>query len=253
MTVVIPKPNKQSYNSPKSFRLIVLLNMVGKLIEKVIGERLQFHTTSNDFIHPSQLGSLKFKSTTDAGMALIHIIWSGWVKNLLTSILAFNIVQFFFFLNHRLLTLILKKAGFDNYIVSFFANYLVDRKMNNFWNNFISPLLDVNIGQGSALSPILSALYLSPLLYILEKHLKNLKISISIISFVDDGLFISQSKSFHISNCCLFCSYNVISNLLEKFSLIVEHSKTEVFHFNRSQGIFNPPSLDLSPIGDTIL
>jgi len=73
-TVIIPKPNKKSYNSPKAFRPIVLLNTVGKLIEKVIRERLQFNTASNDFIHPSQLGGLKFKSTIDAGVALTHII-----------------------------------------------------------------------------------------------------------------------------------------------------------------------------------
>ena len=88
----------------------------------------------------------------------------------------------------------MKKAGFDNCIISFFANYLVDRKTNYFWNNFSSPTFCVNVGvgQGSALLPILSALYLLPFIYILEKRLKNLKISISIISFVDDGLFISQ-------------------------------------------------------------
>ena len=39
-TVVIPKPNKKSYNSAKAFRPIILLNTVGKLIEKVIRERL---------------------------------------------------------------------------------------------------------------------------------------------------------------------------------------------------------------------
>jgi len=55
-TVVIPKPNKSSYNSPKSFRPIVLLNTVSKLIKKVIGERLQFHIALNNFIHSSQLG-----------------------------------------------------------------------------------------------------------------------------------------------------------------------------------------------------
>jgi len=69
--------------------------MLGKLIEKVISERLQFLTASNDFIHPSQLGDLKFKSMIDVGVALIHIIWSGWVKNLSTSTLTFNIAQFF--------------------------------------------------------------------------------------------------------------------------------------------------------------
>jgi len=73
-TVVIPKPNKKLYNSPKLFRSIVLLNTVGKLIEKVIEERLQFNIASNDFIYLSQLGGLKFKSTTDAGVALTHTI-----------------------------------------------------------------------------------------------------------------------------------------------------------------------------------
>jgi len=119
----------------------------------------------------------------------------------------------------------------------------------------MSPVFDVNVGvgQSSALSPILSALYLSPLIYILENHLKNLKIPISIIFFVDDGLFISQSKSFDISNSCLFCYFNILSNLLEKFGLVVEHSKTEIFHFNRSHGPFNPPPLDLSPLDGSIL
>jgi len=76
-TVIIPKSNKLSYNHPKSFCPIMLLNMLGKIIEKVIGERLQFQVTANDFIHPSQLGKLKFKSTTDVGVTLIHIICSG--------------------------------------------------------------------------------------------------------------------------------------------------------------------------------
>jgi len=131
----------------------------------------------------------------------------------------------------------------------------VDRRTNYSWNNFISPVFDVNVGveQGSALSPILSALYLLPFIYILENHLKNLKIPIFIIFFGDDGLFISQSKSFDISNSRLFCYFNIFSNLLEKFSLVVEHSKTEIFHFNRSHSPFNPPLLDLSSLGGSIL
>ena len=113
--------------------------------------------------------------------------------------------------------------------------------------------VNVRVGQGSALSPILSSVYLTPFLYILEKCLKNLKIPISILSFVDDGLIIAQNKSFDVSNSQLFCSYNVLSKLLDSFSLVIEHSKTEIFHFSRSQGFFNLPPLDLSPLGGLIL
>ena len=148
---------------------------------------------ANNFIHPSQLGGLKFKSMLDVGVVLTHIIQMSWIKKLTTSILTFDIMQFFLSLNHRLLILIMKKAGFNNCIISFISNYLMERKTNYFWTNFTSPIFNVNVevGQGSALSPILSALYLFPFIYILENCLKNLKIPISIISFVNNGLFIS--------------------------------------------------------------
>ena len=137
---------------------------------------MQFQVVSNNFIHQSQLRGLKFKSTTNAGIVLTHFICIGWIKNMSTSTLAFDIAQFFLSLNHCLLSLILGKARFESRVINFFSNYLVNRKTNYSWNNFSSHLFDINVGvgQGSALSPILSALYLSPVLYILEKHLKNL-------------------------------------------------------------------------------
>ena len=104
-----------------------------------------------------------------------------------------------------------------------------------------------------ALFPIFSAFYLSLIFHILEKHLKILKIPISILLFVDNSLFISQNKSLLISNVNLFCSYNVILFLLTKFGLIMEHSKTKVFYFSRLQRAFNPPSLDLTSIRGLIL
>ena len=72
--VIIPKPNKSSYDLPKSFYPIVLLNILSKLFEKMIGERLQFHSISNNFVHPCQLGRLKYRSTTDVGIALTYFI-----------------------------------------------------------------------------------------------------------------------------------------------------------------------------------
>jgi len=147
-TVVISKLNKKLYDTFKSFKPIILLNTMNKLIKKLIRERLQFIIAANNFIYPSQLGGLKFKSMTDTDIALTHIIWMGWVKKLTTSTLAFDIMQFFLSLNHCLLTLIIKKVGFNNHIISFFSNYLMDRKTNYFWNNFTSSIFNVNIGVG---------------------------------------------------------------------------------------------------------
>ena len=79
-TIIIPKPNKKSYDSLKVYQSIVLLNIISKLFEKVVSERLQFLSISNNFIHLCQLGRLKQRSTTDAGTALTYFICMDWVK-----------------------------------------------------------------------------------------------------------------------------------------------------------------------------
>ena len=142
---------------------------------------------------------------------LTHFIHTGQIRNLSTSILAFNISQFFLSLNYCLLPCILEKAGFNPKVICFFLNYLIGRKTWYFWNSFSSSFfnVDVGVGQGSVLSPIVSTLYLVLILYILKNHLKFLKIPISILSFVNNSLFIAQRKSFSLSNSLFFCSYNI--------------------------------------------
>ena len=153
-----------------------------------------------------------------------------------------------------MLLLILDKAGFDPKISHFFSNYLVGRKTKYLWNDF-SSFFDVNvgIGQGSVLSSILLALYLSLVFHIFEKRVKNPKNPVFVLSFVNDSLFITQNKSLYISNSNLFCSYYVMSLLLGQFELFIKYRKTEVSHFSRLQGVFNPPPLDLSILGGPIL
>ena len=116
-TVVIPKPNKNNYNSPKSFRPIVLLNTTGKLIEKVISNRLQFQLLANGFINSYQFRGIWQRSTTDVRIYLTYLIRAGWLRQCHTSVLAFDIAQFFPSLNHQFLSLCLKKAGLNTNIV----------------------------------------------------------------------------------------------------------------------------------------
>ena len=60
-------------------------------------------------------------------------------------------------------------------------------------------------------------------------------------------------RTLVVSNMNIFCSYNIILSLFRKFRLTMEHRKTEVFHFSRSQGVFNPLLLNLTPLEGPIL
>ena len=57
--IIIPKPNKVAYNSPKIFYPIVLLNTLEKLIKKIISERMQTQSITLNFVHSNQLDILK--------------------------------------------------------------------------------------------------------------------------------------------------------------------------------------------------
>ena len=109
------------------------------------------------------------------------------------SILVFDIAQFFPLLNHYLLLITLRKARCDSKVNCFFSNYLVGKKTQYCWNNISSSLfnVDVGVGQSSALSSILSTLYITLVFHILENHLKNLKIPVFILFFVDNGFFVA--------------------------------------------------------------
>ncbi|PPQ95966.1 hypothetical protein CVT25_000409 [Psilocybe cyanescens] len=225
MLVIIPKLNKPSYSAPKAFRPIVLLNTVGKLIEKMLSNRIQFDGVASDVFHPNQIGGICQQSTEDAGLILMHMVHAGWAKGLKTSIIAFDVAQFFLSLNHEVPMAILRKLGFSDNVVRFFSHYLM-----------------LEWGQGSALFPVLSALYLTLIMRLFK--LDPLTCGCFLLSYVDDGTFMVKSKSL-LDNCeALKRAYGVIFELFKKFGLALEHDKSEVFHLDWSHSKDNP-SVDL--------
>jgi hypothetical protein len=147
ITVVIPKPGKPSYDTPKSFRPIVLLNTMGKLLEKMLANRLQFEAAEHGVLHPNQFGDVRQNSTEDAGCFLSHVVRAGWHAGLKTSVVAFDLAQFFPSINHELILSILKKQGFAPEIVAFFRSYLVGRHTQYAWDDELSPA-QCRIGTG---------------------------------------------------------------------------------------------------------
>jgi len=103
------------------------------------------------------------------------------------------------------------------------------------------------MGQRSALSPIFSALYIALLICIFEHRAQALNLDTCILSFVDDGLLISQGKMYNKTLPELYSSYRVVTDLMVMFSLVIEHDKSEIFHFSRIYNDSNP-ELDLSAI-----
>jgi len=106
--------------------------------------------------------------------------------------------------------------------------------------------------QGSALSPILSALYIAPLLYLFKHQAQALNLDTFTLSYIDNGLLVSQGRTHNKTLLELTSSYSIVSDLMVSFGLVMEHDKSEIFHFSRAHNSSNP-KLDLSAIGIPIL
>ena len=140
LSVIILKPSKPSYSTPKAFRPIALLNTLEKLIEKMLSNRIQFDMIKHDLVHPNKVGGVRQCSTKDARSFLTHLVRMGWARGVKTSVIAFDIAQFFPLLNHDVLMAILCKQGFPPLVVNFFASYLVGRATSYMRNNFLLDL-----------------------------------------------------------------------------------------------------------------
>jgi len=116
-----------------------------------------------------------------------------------------------------MLTLILRHFGFSDRIIDFFSNYSVGKLTQYSWNSFISSACDANVGVHSL---ILSVLYITPLIHIFELGAQALNLNTSILPFVDDGLLISQGKTYHTTLPELYSSYRVVTNLMVTFGLV---------------------------------
>jgi hypothetical protein len=99
--VVIPKPHKPDYSLAKAYRPISLLECTGKLLEKIVANRLGADERNHHLIGPTQFGSWKYHSAPDAATLLRYkaemTIRSGNVG----GVLLLDISRFFDHLNPR--------------------------------------------------------------------------------------------------------------------------------------------------------
>jgi hypothetical protein len=220
----------------------------------MIAIRLQFEGVGSGVVHPCQTGGVIQQLVQDAAVALSHHVRMGWSNKKVTSVLAFDIAQFFPSLNHNVLISILDRFGFNTKVVQFFSNYLVDRKTKYSVNGDCSDMYDSNVGvgQGSVLSPILSTLYIAPIFHMLNLWIMNHSSVDSLplsffLSFVDNGLLIATDSSYTKTHDTLRRVYTHILSLFRDFGLIMEHSKMELFNFALSPGDTRSlsPSMDL--------
>lgn len=245
-TCVTPKHNKTDHSVLKAYRPICLLRTIGKLWEKLIANRLQHDCAVHGLLHPSQCGGVRSHSTEDAGLILIHHLRQARSNGLCSSSLAIDIEQFFPSVNHSILLLTMSRLGFPDDIVELMRHYLLDRQTRFKWSDRLSDFVDctVGVGQGSCLSPILSALVLVSALYAIGRKLPaNTDDSRSSeIVFVDDMALTVSTASFGANNLLLRFLLPIVVVEFARVGVTIGLDKLELAQFpSKSYSGTSPP------------
>jgi len=125
--VVLDKPGKPSYESPSSFRIIVLIRTLSKILERIIAAGLLAAARVGGLLHPNQCPSLPGLSTYDACLTLSNDFKTLQRPSLKVASLFLDIKAGFDNVDNSTLAGILREGGIRPYLVSWVSSFLGER------------------------------------------------------------------------------------------------------------------------------
>jgi len=194
--IVLDKRGKASYDSPTSVRVIILLETLSNVLERVNASRLSLLARHVGLLHPHQTGSLPGLSTFDTTASLTHEVCLLQGLGSKVSSLFLDIKGSFDNVNPSQLTSALLAKGAYKYLTawvgSFLTNPMCKLLFQGYPRHFSLGL--VGTPQGSPISPLLFVIYISSLNPEVRKGI--------VISYVDDFV-VTVSSSSHRRNVLL--------------------------------------------------
>jgi ribonuclease HI len=181
--VVIPKPGKPDYRKAKAYRVIALLNCLGKVVEKVVATRISNFVEERGIMHPGQFGSRQRHSSIDAVACLTQWTHEAWREGQILGTLMMDVKGAFDHVHRGLLLRRMKDMGIHRELRAWTESFLTNRRASLVLDGLEGEARAVETGvpQGSPVSPILFAIYLSPLFTHVEDQCPTAG-----LSFVDD-------------------------------------------------------------------
>lgn len=227
--IILPKPNKSDYSVPKAYRVIALLNCLGKTLEKLFATRLGYLANTAGLLGPTQLGGRKQRSAVDTALLLAHYVQQQQAsrKKAITSTLLLDIKGAFDYVSKDQLLRVLERLGLPKTLISWVNCFVSNRKIQLAFEGQLQPLGDIAIGvpQGSPVSPILFLLYVRDI--IASKGYQ--------LSYIDDFSIsiTSTSARKNVRQLEEIASSLFVQAAAQKVAF--DPGKTELIHFSRQR------------------
>ena len=126
--VTIPKPGKDDYGLAKSYRVISLLNCLGKMVEKVAAMMVSAHCEAMGRSHPGQYGCRARRSAVDAVTITIAHTQEAWRHRRITGALLMGVAAAFPSVARGCLLRKMRAMDIDECLVSWTNSFMRDRQ-----------------------------------------------------------------------------------------------------------------------------
>jgi ribonuclease HI len=165
---IIPKPNKTDRTSPRSYRPIALLSVLGKGLERLLARKMAWLAVSLRVMNSQQFGALPLRSSVDLTTCLTHDVEEALINGRKASLLTMDVKGAFDAVLTGRLTRRLREQGWPDYLVRWVHSFATNRSVRIRLDGETGPETAIQCGlpQGSPVSPILFMLYIAPLFWL---------------------------------------------------------------------------------------
>lgn len=235
MIINIPKTNSDN-KKPSGYRPITLLPALGKLLEKIVRNRVNNIINLNIPTH--QFGFREKCATIHPLIVLSSNVQTARHQNLKSAAVFLDITKAFDSVWHKGLLYKMKKIGTPDHLVHFTRQFLENRQICVKLNEEISDSFTPTQGlpQGSPLSPLLYNIYS----YDIAQHQNTSQDETYILQYADDTAIISHHKSMNKVIENLQAKINATEEWFNKWRLVPNPAKTQFTIFNHSVSNTSP-------------
>ena len=161
--ITIPKPGKDDYSQAKAYRVISLLDCLGKVVEKVAAYLISNQCERTGALDRGQYGSRPQRSAVDAvGLAMART-QQAWTQGKMVGALLMDVAAAFPSVARDCLVRRMRGLKLDENLVQWTDSFMQNRKVIMNINGHDGEPEEVTTGlpQGSPVTPVLFAIYIS--------------------------------------------------------------------------------------------